>query len=89
MKTNETPQLKTHGTVFLAKFNRALCHSFWTPEKDEMRFLFLLNILMYAAMPLWGKGLLKFMGPVPPLTIIAVGCVVYMIRFGRRLRNRG
>lgn len=93
MKTNQTPQLKRHETGFLATLNHALYyaayHSFWTPEKDEKRFLFLLGILMYAVMPLWGKGLLKVMGPCPPLTVLAVGWIVYLVRFWTRLRDRG
>jgi hypothetical protein len=64
--------------AFLARLNRALCHSFWTPEKDEKRFLCVLNLLMFL-----------FMGPCPPLTVLAVGWIVYLVRFWKRLRDRG
>jgi hypothetical protein len=65
---------------------------FWTvfaPEADERRFLAGLSVSMFLIIPMWGRGLLQFMGPNPVLASLVVGWTGYMLKFGKRLRHRG
>jgi len=89
MKTNLTPGMKEDERGLLERSMRALVRPLWTPEADERRFLFGLNIVVFLIMPLWGKWLLTFLGPNPVLVTFAVGWMVYLILFWKRLRHRG
>lgn len=67
-------------------------HLFWTvfaPEADERRFLAGLSVSMFLIIPMWGRGLLQFMGPNPVLASLVVGWIGYMLKFRKRLRHRG
>jgi hypothetical protein len=89
MNTNATLSMKEDKSGFLVRSMRALVRPIWTPEADESRFLLGINIIMFLIMPLWGKGILTFMGTNPVLVTFAVGWIVYLILFWKRLRHRG
>src|SRR5664279_1910617 len=53
-------------------------HLFWTvfaPEADERHFLAGLSVSMFLIIPMWGRGLLQFMGPNPVLASLVVGWI--------------
>ena len=89
MKTNERLQMKEGGLRFLGRCLRVLVRPVWTPEADERRFLAGLPIVMFLIIFLWGRGLLQSMGPYPVLVNFAFWCIAYMVKFGKRLQNRG
>ena len=89
MKTNEEPRMREGGLRFFDWFLRALSHPIWTPEADEWRFLAGLPITMYVIIFLWGRGWLQSLGPNPVLVIFALWCIAYVIKFRKRLKNRG
>jgi len=72
----------------LFRLYRLLLHSFWTPERDEKRFLAGLPIAMFLIPFLWKHGVHPLGAYVGP-TILFLWCLAYVLKFGRRLKERG
>ena len=89
MKTNEEPQMRDGGLRSFVWFLRALSHPVFTPEADERRFLTGLPIAIYVIIFLWGRGWLQSLGPSPVLVTSALWCIAYVIKYRKRLKNRG
>ena len=88
MNTSKRPQpLEGHQSL-LFRLNRLLSHSLWAPEPDEKRFLAGLPIAVFLVPFLWKHGihpLGAYLGPA----IFFLWCLAYVIKFGRRLKERG
>jgi hypothetical protein len=88
MDTRKRPLTAESRQPLLFWLLRLLSHSLWTPEPDEKRFLAGLPIAMFLVPLLWKIGihpLGAYLGPA----IFFLWCLVYVIKFGRRLKKRG
>ena len=89
MITNEEPRKRESGLRFFGWFLRALSCPIWTPEADEREFLVGLPIAIFFIIPLWGRGWFQSLGPNPVLVISVLWGMAYLIKFWKRLKNRG
>ena len=65
-----------------------LLHSFWTPERDEKRFLAGLPIAMFLILFLWKHGMHPLGVYLVPATF-GLWSLAYVIKFRLRLKERG